>query len=132
MSDFCALSLQIKKLVPTPRVAVLLPDYIFFAGTTTSVTCRISLSESVDNTVSLRAIWLNGNISMSNDTDRVSVSPLSGANPSFTSTLTISPLSDVDDNAQLTCQASADSSIDFITTSGNGENSTLLYVMQRR
>lgn len=116
------------KSVPAPRVAVSLPDYILFAGTTISVTCRISLSESVDNNVSLHTIWLSGNISISNDTGQVS---LSGVKPSFTSILTLSSLSDLDNNTELTCQASAHSSTDFITASSNGEDSTLLYVMQR-
>ena len=127
VSDFSDSLFKLKS-VPTPRVAVSLPDYILFAGTTISVTCRISLSESVDNNVSLHVTWLNGNVSISNDTGQVS---LSGAKPSFTSILAISSLSDLDNNTELTCQASAHSSIDLITTSSNGENSTRLYVIQR-
>ena len=112
-------------------MAVSIPDYILFAGTTISVTCKISLSESVDNNVSLHADWLSENNTISNDTNRTSVSLLFGAKSSFTSILTISPLSDLENNTKLTCRASASSFIDFITASGNGENSTLLYIMQR-
>ena len=112
-------------------MAVSLPDYTLFAGTTISVTCRISLNEYVDTNVSLHVDWLNGNNSISNDTDRFSVSHLSGAKPSFTSNLTISPLTDIENNTELTCRASANSFIDFITPSDIGENSTLLYILQR-
>ena len=116
-------------LVPTPKVVVSLPDYTLFAGTTVSVTCRINLSESVDS-VSLHVDWFNGSYLTSNDTDRVSISLLSGVKPSYTSILTISPLSDRENISKLTCRASATNLIDM-TTSGTGENSTILYVVQR-
>ena len=50
--------------------------------------------------------WLNGTTPLSNSDNRVIVSSLSGSQPSFTSTLTLSPLS-IFDNTNFTCRAGA-------------------------
>ena len=79
-----------------------------FAGTTTPVvlSCNISIDSAVDELVTVAVSWLRNSLLMNTSDGRVSISPLSGSQPLFTSTLTLSPLS-TEDNATFTCQASA-------------------------
>lgn len=117
--------------VPIPRINITLPQGSLIAGTNLSVICNIVLSTAVVSSVLVNVTWLNGSIPITNDTNRVSISLLSGTKPLFTSILTISPLTDVDSSNNFLCQASASSDDSFIETSEVGESSTHISVMQR-
>ena len=118
--------------VPTPTVAVALSEgSTLYAGTNLSLICNIALSLYVDSRVSVNVKWLNGRTFLSNDSDRVSISLLSSERPLFTSTLLLSPLHDVDNSSSFICQASAKSESMFITSSGNGEDSITIPVVQK-
>lgn len=110
-------------------VVVSHPGHSLLAGTTVSITCIVTLSAAVDSEVSMNVIWLNGSTPISNDTDRISISLLSGQKPNYTSILAVSPLSDVD-NANYTCQASASSENNFILASEVGKSSANIHVEQ--
>ena len=74
------------------------------------------------------ASWSNGS---ANETERVSVFPLAGTKPSFTSALLIYPLIDVDNTSNFSCQASAHSDSEFIEQSNIGVGSIHIPVRQR-
>ena len=101
-----------------------------YAGTNLSVVCGISIDAAVDSDISVNVTWLNGSSFISNGTERVFISPHSGAKPSFTSTLFIHPLVDVD-NSNFTCRASIHSDSQFINQSNVGESSIQIPVEQR-
>ena len=112
--------------VLTPNVSVSVPPGPLFAGSTAplTLTCSISLNPATDTSVSVTTMditWLNGTTPLSNSDDRVVISSLSGSQPSFTSTLTLSPLSTFD-NTNFTCRARARPlpQQNFITASEEG------------
>jgi hypothetical protein len=102
-----------------------------YAGTNLSVTCDISIDAAVDSDISVNVSWLNGSAPLSDETERVSVFPLAGTKPSFTSALLIHPLIDVDNTSNFNCQASIDSDSEFIEQSNTGEGSIHIPVQQR-
>lgn len=118
--------------VPPPMVAISIPDSSLYAGTTISVTCNVTINNAVNSNVSVNVTWLRENTQLFDDTDRVTISPTLGTMRSFTSILTLSPLSDVD-NTSFTCKALAYSShsLKFIETSSVGEHSVSISVMLR-
>ena len=73
--------------------------------------------------------WLNGTVPLSNSDHRVTVSSLSGSQLSFTSTLTLSPVSTFD-NTNFTCRARARPlpQQNFITASEEGARTVSLTV----
>ena len=119
--------------VPAPTIVVSFSDSSLYAGTTVSVTCKIILNTTVNRNVSLNVTWLRENTQLFDGTNRVMISPTFGTIPSFTSILTLSPLSDID-NTSFTCKASAYSSdnLKFIKPSSIGEYSVSIPVVLRR
>ena len=97
------------------------------------LSCTISFSTAVDNDLDqINVSWFNGSTSISNKTDRLTVSTLSGIRQLlFISTLIISPLLDVDNNAIFKCQASANSDSEFVGPSEIEESSVTISVLQR-
>ena len=117
--------------VPTPRINVTLPSSTLYAGTNLSVVCGISINAAVDNDISVNVTWLNGSVLLSNRTERIFISTLSSTKPSFTSTLLIHPIVDVDNASNFTCRASIHSNRHFIERSNVGEGSIHISVKQR-
>ena len=97
------------------------------------LSCSISFSTAVDNNDldQINVSWFNGSTSISNKTDRLTVSTLSGIRQPFISTLIIRPLFDVDNDATFKCQASANSDSEFVGPSKIEESSVTISVLQR-
>ena len=102
-----------------------------YAGTNLSVICDIYINTAVDSDISVNVTWFNGSVHISNETERVSVLPLDGTKPSFSSDLMIHPLIDVDNTSNFSCQASVHSDSAFIEQSNVGEGSIHIPVQQR-
>ena len=120
--------------VSKPNVRISIPDGSLYAGTNLELSCNSSFSTAVDNDDldQINVSWFNGSTGISNKTDRLTVSTLSGIRQlSFISTLIISPLFDVDNNATFKCQASANSDSEFVGPSEIGEGSVSVFVLQR-
>ena len=98
------------------------------------LSCNISFSTAVDiNDLNrINVSWFNRSTSISNKNDRLTVSTLFGIRQlSFFSTLIISPLLDVDNDAIFKCQALAHSDSEFVGPSEIGESSVTISVLQR-
>ena len=117
--------------VPTPSINVTLSSSTVYAGTNLSVICDISINTAIDSDISVNITWFNGSAPISTETERVSVLPLDGSKPSFSSDLLIHPLIDVDDTSNFSCQASVHSDSTFIEQSNVGEGSIHISVQQR-
>ena len=121
--------------VSTPEVVVTVPPGPLFAGSIAPLTliCNISINSATDTDVAITDMditWLRGSARLSNSDARVIISAVSGSRPSFTSNLTIYPLSTAD-NTTFTCQARARPPANqrsFITASEMGEGTTSVVV----
>ena len=81
------------------------PSGPLYAGTTSVIlTCTITLSGDVDTAVMMNVTWLRSGTSLSNATNRVTISPLAESGRTFTSDLILSPLYP-EDNTTFTCKA---------------------------
>ena len=97
--------------VSTPDVAMTIPTGSLFAGRIAplTLTCTISINSATDTDIEISDMditWLRGSTRLSNDDSRVTISSVTGSRPSFTSTLTLDPLSTAD-NTTFTCRARA-------------------------
>lgn len=90
----------------------------------------ITVSINVDSAVTIDVNWFNRTRHISNATNRVSISPLSGKKPLYKSILTIDPLSDVDNSSDFICKSSALSDSMFIEQSGVGQISVTISVQK--
>ena len=114
--------------VSTPDVVISVPPGPLFAGRIAplTLTCAISINSATDTDIAISDMditWLRGSTRLSNDDARITIFSVTGFRPSFTSTLTLDPLS-IADNTTFTCQARARPPIDvpsFITASEMGE-----------
>lgn len=107
-------------------------EMFFFAGTNLSVTCNITLGTEVNSdNITVNVSWFSWNSVLSNDTERIFISSLSGKKQSFTNNLLIYPLSDLENATEFKCQASASSDSMFIGKSGIGEISASILVHQK-
>ena len=103
-------------VVPTPTVDLSVPSGLLYEGTSQTLTCTVTLPDTVDTDVNVTVKWThNGTM-----TD-VMISDVSSMRSPFISTLTLSPLS-MTDAGQYSCVATADSSSHYITISP--ENTT--------
>ena len=98
-------------VVSTPDVVITVPHGPLFAGSIDplTLTCTISINSATDTDVSIMdtdVTWLRESTELPGSDSRVTISSVSGSRPSFTSTLTLDPLS-TDDNTTFTCQARA-------------------------
>ena len=97
--------------VSTPDVVVTVPPGPLFAGRIAplTLTCTIFINSAIDTDIAISHMditWLRGSMSLSNYDARVTISSVTGFRPSFTSTLTLDPLSTAD-NTTFTCRARA-------------------------
>ena len=92
--------------VPTPSVTVTVhPSGPLYAGTTSvTLTCTITLTDDVDTDVMMEVTWFRSGTPLSDNTSRVTISPLVESVRPFTSDLTLSPLYP-EDNTTFTCMA---------------------------
>ena len=93
--------------VPTPDVTIVHLPRLLYAGTTTPLTlnCSVGIDPSLMSYTNVSILWQRGTIPLSNITSRISISSiLSDTSSSFSSILTIYPLS-IADNTSFTCIA---------------------------
>ena len=121
--------------VSTPSVIIMVPPGPLFAGSIAplTLTCNISINPATDTDVAITdtdITWLRGSTHLSSSDARVTIYAVSGSTPSFTSTLTLDPLSTTD-NTTFTCRARARPPANvqsFITVSEMEEGSTSVIV----
>ena len=123
-------------LVSTPDVDITIPPGPLFAGSTTPLTliCTISINPATDTDISVTAdmdvTWLRGSTELFDGDDRVTISAVHGSQPSFTSALTLDPLSTFD-NTNFTCRARARppaNQLNFVTASDVGDGTVSVIV----
>ena len=122
-------------IVSTPDVVITVPPGPLFAGSIDplTLTCTISINNATDTDVmimDMEVTWMRGTMTLSDSDARVTVSSVSGSRPSVTSTLTLDPLSTVD-NTTFTCQVRARRPINqlgFISDSELGDSTDTVVV----
>ena len=102
--------------MPTPTLDLSVPSGPLYEGTSRTLTCSVTLPDTVDTDVTVDVQWTPVASS-----DRVTISPVTSMRSPFISTLTLSPLS-MSDAGQYSCEATADSSSQYITTSSQGQS----------
>ena len=109
------------RTVPTPAVALSVPSGPLYEGTSQTLTCTVTLPDTVDTDVTVTVQWTPDTAS-----DHVSISAVSSMRSPFISTLTLSPLS-MTDATQYSCMATADSAIIIVFSEGQSlvENITV-------
>ena len=113
------ISVYVSLPVPTPSVSLSVPSGPLYEGTSQTMTCTATLPEPVDTDVTVGVVWRFTDTQIVNST-RIQISPVSSTRSPFTSTLTLSPLS-MSDAGQFSCEATADSTSQYITASSLGE-----------
>ena len=111
--------------VPTPTTTLMIPtsDYEpLYEGTLQTMTCTVTLPDTVDTNVNVNIDWILDTNIIITTSDRIIISPVSSLMSPFISTLTFDPLI-MSDAGQYYCQATADSSSQYITTSTTPGNS---------
>ena len=109
--------------VPTPTVTLSVPSGPLYEGTSLTLTCNITLPDTVDSeNVTVDLQWTPVDSS-----DRVMISAMSRMRSPFISTLTLSPLI-MSDSGQYSCKAAATSPSQYITDSSQGHSSLILNV----
>ena len=104
--------------VPTPTLALSVPSGPLYEGTSLTLTCNITLPDTVDSEdVTVDVQWTPVDSS-----DRVMISTVSSMRSPFISTLTLSPLK-MSDSGQYSCRATATSPSQYITDSSQGHSS---------
>ena len=108
--------------MPTPTSTLSIPSGLLYEGTLQTMNCTVTLPDTVDTDVIVTVDWiLHSTNTIITTSDRIMVSPVSGVMSSFISTLTFNPLI-MNDAGQYSCQATADSSSQYITTSSPGNS----------
>ena len=102
--------------VPTPTLDLSVPSGPPYEGTSQTLTCNVTLPDTVDTDVTVDVQW-----TLPASSDRVMISAVYSMRPPFISTLTLSPLS-MSDAGQYSCEATADSSSQYITASSQGQS----------
>ena len=105
--------------VPTPQVNITHSDSLV-AGSNATLVCTVSDYAVVGHDISVNITWSRSKTVLSNDHDRVVISELSNSQSTFTSRLSLSPLTAED--ANITCSATAYLVVpnSFITESSMG------------
>ena len=96
------------------------PSGPLYEGTSQTLTCTVTLPNTVDTDVNVTVQWTHNDTVTDVMTDVYSMML-----PSFTSTLTLSPLS-MTDAGQYSCVATSDSSSHYISTSSQGNSSGVI------
>ena len=108
--------------VPTPTVDLSVPSGPLYEGTSQTLTCTVTLLDTVDTDVNVTIQWTHNGTMTDVMTDGFNMrSP-------FISTLTLSPLS-MTDAGQYSCVATADSSSHYITTNNQGNSSEVILMV---
>ena len=102
--------------VPTPTLDLSVPSGTLYEGTSQTMTCSVTLPDTVDTDVTVDVQW-----TPPASNDRVMISTVSSMRSPFISTLTLSPLS-MSDAGQYSCEATSDSSSQYITASSQGQS----------
>ena len=102
--------------VPTPTLDLSVPSGPLYEGTSQTFTCTVTLPDTVDTDVTVDVRW-----TLVASSDHVMISPVTSMRSPFISTLTLSPLS-MSDAGQYSCEATADSSSQYITASSQGQS----------
>ena len=108
--------MYVSHAVPTPTPYLSVPGGPLYEGTSHTLTCTVTLPNTVDTDVTVDVQWTPVASS-----DRVMISPVTSMRSPFISTLTLSPLS-MSDAGQHSCEATADSSSQYITASSQGQS----------
>ena len=108
--------------MPTPTSTLSIPSGLLYEGTLQTMTCTITLPDTVDTDVTVTVHWILNTTTIGTTSDRIMVFPISGVMSPFISTLTFNPLI-MNDAGQYSCQATADSSSQYITTSSPDSSS---------
>ena len=106
----------ISHAVPTPTLDLSVPSGPLYEGTSHTLTCSVTLPDTVDTDVTVDVQWIPVASS-----DRAMISTLTSMRSPFISTLTLSPLS-MSDAGQYFCVATANSSSKCITASNQGQS----------
>ena len=106
--------------VPTSSVSLSVPSGTLYEGTSQALTCTVTLPETVDTDVTVGVVWRFTDTPVI-PSAHVQISPVSSTRSPFYSTLTYILLS-MSDAGQFSCEATADSASQFITTSSLGES----------
>ena len=109
--------------VPTPDASVGVPSGPLYEGTSQTLTCNVSLPDTVDSDVTVTVDWTLNSTTITTS-DRVVISAVSSVRSPFISTLRLTPLI-MTDAGQYSCQATAHSSSQYITGSGQGHRSEM-------
>ena len=99
-NNYYAKIIKFKPAVPPPDVSISVPNTTLYAGSTVNITCNVILESKIDVNVMLNVTWLQGSANTTTNTTLISPPYTS----SFTSILTLSPLSAGDNS--ITCLAS--------------------------
>ena len=102
--------------VPTPTLDLSVPSGPLYEGTSRTLTCTVTLPDTVDTDVTVDVHWTSAA-----STDRVMISNVTSMRSPFISTLTLSPLN-MSDAGQYSCEATADSSSQYIAASSQGQS----------
>ena len=123
--------------VSTPNVSITVPPGPLYAGITSlTLTCTISLNPATDimlisNNVDITWLKEDAMTELSNNDDtRVTISLPSGSQLSFTSTLTLFPLSTFD-NTSFTCRANVHSDM-FLVIRSEISSHTIPIIIQSK
>ena len=108
-------------IVPTPTTTLSISDGLLYEGTLQTMNCTVTLPDTVNTDVTVTVDWIL-NTTIITTSDLVIISPASGVMSPFISTLTFNPLI-MNDAGQYSCQATADSSSQYITTSSPDSSS---------
>ena len=103
--------------VPTPTLDLSIPIGPLYEGTSHTLTCTVTLPDTVDTDVTMDVQW-----TLVASSDHVMISPVTSMRSPFISALTLSPLN-MSDAGQYSCVATADSSSQYITASSQGQSS---------
>ena len=106
--------------VSTPSVSLSVPSGPLYEGTSQTLTYTVTLPEPVDTDVTVGVVWRFTDTPIA-PSARIQISPVSSTRSPFTSTLTLSPLS-MSDAGQFSCEATANSTSQYITASSLGES----------
>ena len=109
-------------IVPTPNSTLSVPSGLLYEGTLQTMTCTVTLPDTVDTDVTVTVDWILNTTTIANTSDRNIISPVSTMMSSFISLLTFNPFI-MNDVGQYSCHATADSSSQYITTSSPDSSS---------
>ena len=108
--------------MPTPTSTLSVPNGQLYEGTLQAMTCTITLPDTVNTDVTVTVHWILNTTTIDTTSDRIMVFPTSGVMSPFISTFIFNPLI-MNDAGQYSCQATADSSSQYITTSSPDSSS---------